>query len=170
MALSIERQDVDRSGIGGQDVEEVISREGCNGVVDRGRPRCEGVLLDDLAREVVGDGDLGDDVRADVREEEGCGLLRKARPAGRALTINGEDLALRCAVSPDGAEVEGGEADARIGGEDCVLPGDDGHREGEEATFCWRTGSEVGGEGAIVCNIPTGDEPWGRRNALDGDE
>ena len=170
MALAIERQDVDRSGVGRQDVEEVVIREGCNGVVDCGRSRCEGILLDDLAREVIGDGDLGDDVCPDVGEEEGSGFLRKTRPAGRALARNGEDLAVRRAPGSERAEVECGEANARIGGEHRVLSGDDGHREGEEAALCWRVGGEVGREGAVIRNVPTSDEPWSRRNALDGDE
>jgi hypothetical protein len=131
LALSIERQDIDRSGVGRQDVEEVVIREGRNGVVDRGRPRFKRILIDDRAREVVGDGDLGDDVRPDVGEEEGPGLLRKARPAGRALARNRKHLALRCGPGSECAEVERGEADARVGGEDCVLSGDDGHREGK---------------------------------------
>ena len=171
LALPIERQDIDRRGVGGEDIEEVVAREARDGVVDRGRPGRKRVLLDDFARQVVRDRDLGHDVRLDVRQEERPRLRREARPARRALPRDREHLARRRAPPrAQRAQVERREADPRVRREHRVLPRDEAHRERDEPALGRGARGEVGGERAVVRDVPARDEPGRRGDALDGDE
>jgi hypothetical protein len=52
-----------------------------------GRDRVQGVLLDDRTREIIGNRDLGRDVRPDFCEEEQLRQVPKAPPGPRSGTL-----------------------------------------------------------------------------------
>lgn len=187
LSRGVQGQDLDLGGVGGEDVHEAKQRgqskadskhrgdnalilsDGGDIVVNGGGPIALGVLSDNGGLQVGVDVDLRDLRGSNIGDVEVAGLGAEARPAGRALPVDGEPRGLASGNTIGGisGEIDNVNAETGIGGENRVLAADNGHGERQETTLGGLDGFEVLGKRAIGGDVPDGEDSGGGRDTLD---
>lgn len=125
--------------------------------------------LDNGTLQISIDVDFRDNRSADISQVEVARRLTVAGPARCGLSIDRHHRrAIRVARICVTREIKDVKSDTGVRRKECVLSGNDGHRERKEAASLRRDTCEVGRKRPVVVHVPHGEEAWCRRNTLDG--